>query len=1040
MNTLLGEQPAQPDGLVDFGLGPLTDFLATFASDTNALVSAPDAVGQAVATNADLSELDFNFDVNFGDMSDPFLTSTVSPASRSETAVKGPKFTGDAIDQLLSESALFPTKAQNLFGSDNLCAPIQSSIDSIDAHLTMNWRQTQCDGAMASMFPMMGNQANGDATCENNAVNMLSTSDEFSAAMALTTHTPNRNASASAALQDSSPTTPKSAARRQLSSLCKVRIELPKGSQFIQYIPPSESSSKPAAKRKSSPRTAAGFRSVSQSSPVKPTTPSSPPLASPIQMRNSAPAKMRDVGHTNFGFTHFSSNSTMVQQHLPNNVTAFPYPAAGHSQRTAPSEAVPRMSNPRKRKTSESQTVAAQTSVIPSVESTDDLFVCSPPPTAKKARRDPSRAPVNAAVMSQEQPSPMQVLFYPPYGATRAPRPSLIPYFNGSNIGNFKWLHRHISDPQPPPSQVCRETGFEFPIPFPSGQLTCREDNNQHEDDEKADDAAEVQINAPGAVVPNSWQSQIPATDMLNGQFAPMPTSAQAVLGATSPPSQAFVQGAINWNSPHFQMMPQGWTNANVMAPQMLAHPSTKGKSAASQVMAQGISREETGSSRGSAQSHRISHTQRGFVDGQFAAPVKQSLSPPLQGNIGATRQTPRPMSSTPRTPGSKQRQQAQGHHRHHDTISFPPVAAPRMKSTPRQASGGVFMTPTPASRRQTSSSWAMNQAFPAAGSAFATSPNTMGANITTPRMIPQSPNFHLPPAMHSSSPLPIPMQPYVHTPPYMPTMPNSNPNSRGSVSMQLGGITGGAAAQVHHYPNPYLDTSTAALTSDFIVSNPNANVDMNNYPSPGAMNMNATTTFPGPQEVQGGMMHTDPPLMQKFDAAMSMPMLDFGPQGTNAYLADDMISSHPLYGGKLTANAGTWTFAGTGTGTHAVDDSAAAVGMDNAVAAAGMGTVVDTRTTETDTTMDMTMKTEAVGNADAACIPDILTSATNDVRKTHKKKTTTTSTTSTGAAVGLDATFTRVVDLGNGHGGLKDDWETALDEGQHFDPTEWGF
>lgn len=42
---------------------------------------------------------------------------------------------------------------------------------------------------------------------------------------------------------------------------------------------------------------------------------------------------------------------------------------------------------------------------------------------------------------------------------------------------NFKWLNRKLDDPEPPPSQLFRQTGYDFPVPVLSGMLAVK--NNQ---------------------------------------------------------------------------------------------------------------------------------------------------------------------------------------------------------------------------------------------------------------------------------------------------------------------------------------------------------------------------------------------------------------------------------------------------------------------------------------------------------------------------------------------------------------------------------
>lgn len=49
-----------------------------------------------------------------------------------------------------------------------------------------------------------------------------------------------------------------------------------------------------------------------------------------------------------------------------------------------------------------------------------------------------------------------------------------------------RWLHRDISDPVPPPSRINRATGFDYPIPRPTGVLLMTKDYSKIADDRAA--------------------------------------------------------------------------------------------------------------------------------------------------------------------------------------------------------------------------------------------------------------------------------------------------------------------------------------------------------------------------------------------------------------------------------------------------------------------------------------------------------------------------------------------------------------------------
>ncbi|KAI1626261.1 hypothetical protein EDD37DRAFT_336753 [Exophiala viscosa] len=60
------------------------------------------------------------------------------------------------------------------------------------------------------------------------------------------------------------------------------------------------------------------------------------------------------------------------------------------------------------------------------------------------------------------------------------PTGSLSAYFRDAKAhANFKWLNRTLDDPEPPPSQLCRQTGYDFPVPAVTGMLTMKSNQKQ---------------------------------------------------------------------------------------------------------------------------------------------------------------------------------------------------------------------------------------------------------------------------------------------------------------------------------------------------------------------------------------------------------------------------------------------------------------------------------------------------------------------------------------------------------------------------------
>ncbi|KIV83925.1 hypothetical protein PV11_05908 [Exophiala sideris] len=107
----------------------------------------------------------------------------------------------------------------------------------------------------------------------------------------------------------------------------------------------------------------------------------------------------------------------------------------------------------------------------------DGLFLSSPvmPPPAKRvgpsieqlfANRTPfDEEALLATFNTQQDRQQYQII---PIG-------SLSAYFRDAKAqASFKWLNRGLDDPEPPASQLYRQTGYDFPVPALSGMLTMK--------------------------------------------------------------------------------------------------------------------------------------------------------------------------------------------------------------------------------------------------------------------------------------------------------------------------------------------------------------------------------------------------------------------------------------------------------------------------------------------------------------------------------------------------------------------------------------
>ncbi|KIW93661.1 uncharacterized protein Z519_06266 [Cladophialophora bantiana CBS 173.52] len=339
--------------------------------------------------------------------------------------------------------------------------------------------------------------------CDDNWYNMNATSNSVNesisnAAVSLvnspglaadtenTNHTPKTNVSAA---QSTSPTTPGSppgsACRTLLKKMSRSPIEIPDTPEFADFHHPEPSlqnKSRRGMKRNDGhPPNGAG--SFSQSSPVRKNTPAKQVLGSPFKMPGhpaSAPAKAMS-----------SDNVLMNPLHSPN-------PAANRPRwvdilsplgTTLPSHHTLTSSPMQDMADQTSRTISAHYQSPPNPTAFANDLIGSgssgsfldpglpseEQPSAKRARTGTLGAQDILANIAREEQMRHQTYFQHISQAAAQAGLTLANQFNDGFKHDFKWLERDRTDPEPPPSMVARFTGYEFPIPLPSGTMKSLE-------------------------------------------------------------------------------------------------------------------------------------------------------------------------------------------------------------------------------------------------------------------------------------------------------------------------------------------------------------------------------------------------------------------------------------------------------------------------------------------------------------------------------------------------------------------------------------
>ncbi|EXJ57853.1 uncharacterized protein A1O5_12411 [Cladophialophora psammophila CBS 110553] len=299
-------------------------------------------------------------------------------------------------------------------------------------------------------------------------------------------HTPKTNVSAAPSTSPITPGSPPgSGCRALLKKLSTSPIEIPHTPDFADFHHPKPSLQKQSrrGKKRNDGHPPNGAGSFSQSSPVRKNTPAKQVLGSPFKMPGlpaSAPAKpmSRDNALMNpllspnpaANRPRRMDNLSPLGTTLPSRHILTSSPMQNMADQTSPTISAHYQSPP--------NPTAFANDLIGSGSSgsfLDPGLPSAEQPPAKRARTGTVGAQDILANIAREEQMCHQTYFQHISQATAQAGLTLANQFNDGFEHDFKWLERDRTDPEPPPSMVARFTGYEFPIPLPSGTMKSLE-------------------------------------------------------------------------------------------------------------------------------------------------------------------------------------------------------------------------------------------------------------------------------------------------------------------------------------------------------------------------------------------------------------------------------------------------------------------------------------------------------------------------------------------------------------------------------------
>lgn len=671
---------------VDFGFDPSASYNSSSAPGPN-LFEASDSINHAITAAVGTMGTS---DALAGGPIDPFQSASDAQVYQPFTIVNDADVTGDdSYRGLLNDPNHFFHEVNGEQFLDMLMNATETTSDP-----------TQGQEILMSHINMPPNPDNQATAEQNPLTNMPSSSPNPLAAM---TNSPSNAVTDPSPLE---PETPESVARQKLLSLINSPLEIPKTARFANFHP-CETTLLPdsVAARKasySSRMRTMGMPTVNSSSLVATPTPGEKSLGSPFGMNAFAPAR--------------GNNGSPYVIDPPDNLPPPPRPQF----QPIPMNDVSPSPGPRLCQSVLSGVSAPARGWIGGMAPTfksppnparfaqkvlnNDLLPPPPNrPATKRIRTDSFGAPAFIAEIAQDQHNRDQIFFQQPPGD----RPPLASHFSDNNVNSFRWLFRDIDDPEPPPSLVSRQTGYEFPVPLPSGTLASTEAEDVDDDCDVGQKRKMKQV-SHGSMGESGSQYQMAAEGQSEGQGQGDPNHGHAQTG--------FQRQSSLLGQAQMQNQPQGQTRSPSQS-QSRPPPPPRGQS------------------------------QGG-----------------LQAQVHLTNK-----SFSPHTPGAQQRQQT----------PRLPIATPRVRSTPCLSNSGPPTTPTPTSRRRTSSIMAQG---PPMGTIMETAAVEAAMIEDHPDLDPRlsQPYTQSPSEPQLQAHAPSRIQTPIQTPSYLPpvrTNPASNPN-----------------------------------------------------------------------------------------------------------------------------------------------------------------------------------------------------------------------------------------------------------------------
>ncbi|KIX05507.1 uncharacterized protein Z518_06379 [Rhinocladiella mackenziei CBS 650.93] len=454
---------------------------------------------------------------------DPFLDTSTSQAYQPVTEVSYMSDIDQHIDPFLFNSLATGADSHNLFDDTETTQFVDLLLSAIgdgtSADLTL--MDASANNVNQAVVPTIDQFPDQQSTANNFVQNMVPSSPEVSVSTFKATSVSADKSNGSQLKSSPIDATHSAPAKLDRFFDIKVKIqhtpELPDFHSILVQAPNQEGKS--SKKRKHSTSSISEISVLFEGSPMQ-NNPVDKSLASPF--RYAAPLSGRGNNTAEDGLDILEWSPAEADQTQPppkNNVSPIQASGSGPpARRNVPIPFHGRMSSSSSSPTSSTPHKA--------LDNNKHLAATEPPPKRARTRSMYMKDALANIPVQQDGQS------YSSFSSSA--RPPLSAHFSESGTPpDFKWLDRAITDPEPPPSLLRRQTGYDFPVPPVSGVLAIGDD--AREPRPTSDD-----FKWYGMVGEGNCSSQVPPHHLCLAQSSVHDGS--QVLGEAQPQAQARIQ------------------------------------------------------------------------------------------------------------------------------------------------------------------------------------------------------------------------------------------------------------------------------------------------------------------------------------------------------------------------------------------------------------------------------------------------------------------------------------------------------------------